>query len=207
VSLARCSGMEGQTVRKAINIILIVVLLALVLGLLLAIGAETDRPSVKASTGDIDIRLSREEIPGLVEIIKIWKLVDYLELKEEQLARFLPKFKELDDLRKKHYGNRREALAELRKLLEADSSEAQIKSALDHLRDIEAKYSQEEKQLEDTLNSILATKQQAQFVVFQDVYWRDMQRLVRNLRELSRLRERRLEPQPVPLRRKEEQNR
>ena len=207
MSLARCSGMEGQTVRKAINIILIVVLLALVLGLLLAIGAETDRPSVKASTGDIDIRLSREEIPGLVEIIKIWKLVDYLELKEEQLARFLPKFKELDDLRKKHYGNRREALAELRKLLEADSSEAQIKSALDHLRDIEAKYSQEEKQLEDTLNSILATKQQAQFVVFQDVYWRDMQRLVRNLRELSRLRERRLEPQPVPLRRKEEQNR
>ena len=193
--------------RKAINIILIAALLALVLGLLLAIGAETDRPSVKASTGDIDIRLSREEIPGLVEIIKIWKLVDYLELKEEQLARFLPKFKELDDLRKKHYGNRREALAELRKLLEADSSEAQIKSALDHLRDIEAKYRQEEKQLEDTLNSILATKQQAQFVVFQDVYWRDMQRLVRNLRELSRLRERRLERQPVPLRRKEERNR
>ena len=122
--------------RKTINVILIMALLALVLGLLLAIGAETNRPSTKNPAGRIDIRLSKEEIPKLVEIIRIWKLVDELELEEEQLVKFLPWFKESNDLRSKHYRSRRDAVAKLRELLEADSSEDRLKSAMVNADDI-----------------------------------------------------------------------
>lgn len=189
--------------RKIINVILIMVLLALVL-VLLAIGAETNRPSTKNPTGRIDIRLSKEEIPKLVEIIRIWKLVDELELEEEQLVKFLLWFKESNDLRARHYRSRRDAVAKLRELLEADSSEDRLKSAMDELKSIETKFHQKEKQLENTLNSILTVKQQAKYTVFRDVYKRDMQRLMRNLQELSNLREQPPKPQSTPLRRNRE---
>jgi hypothetical protein len=191
--------MEGETVRKVINVILIIVLLGLVLGLLLAIGAETDKPSARNHSGGIDIEISKEDIPKLVEIIRIWKLADELGLDDEQLLVFLPRFKELNDLRARYYISRRKAVSDMKKLLEANPSESQVKSAVDDLRNAETKFRREERQSEDKLNSGLTVKQQAKFVVFQDVYRRDMYRLMKNLQELSNLREQRLKPQPVPL--------
>lgn len=190
--------------RKVNSVILIAILLALVLGFLLTIGADTDNPGAKMPVEDIGIELSRKEIPKLVEIIRIWKLVDDLELKEEQLATFLPRFKELSDLRNKHYRSRREAVNKLRVLLEKNSPESKIEPAMDDFRKAEEQFLQKEKQLGDTLNSSLTVKQQAMFVVFQDVYRRDMQRLMRNLQELSRLKERRSRPQTVPSKEKKE---
>jgi hypothetical protein len=197
--------MEGRTVRKFVNTVLLMILLALVLGLLLAIGAETGKPGTEKRTEGMSIKLSKEEIPRLVEIIRIWKLVDELELKEKQLVGFLPKFKELNSLRAKHYRDRRNAVNKLRKLLEAGSSEDQLKSAMDELKNIEATFYQKHKQLQDALNSDLTVKQQAKFAVFQDKYRDDIRRLIRNLRELSNLREQRPKPQPMPSRGKKEE--
>lgn len=194
----RCS-MEGLTVRKVINIILIATVLAL--GVLLAIGAETGRPSASRSSRGIDIKLSKEEIPKLIEIIRIWKFVDELELKEEQLMEFLPRFKALDDLRIKYYTDRRRTVTELKKLLETDTSGDQLESAVGKLRKTKIEYRQKERQLADKLNSGLTIKQQAKFIVFQDGYRRDMYNLVRKLRELSELKEQgqQRKPQPIPL--------
>jgi hypothetical protein len=188
--------MEDRIVRRVANIILTIVLLALALGLLLAIAAETDKPDTEQHPEGMDVRLPREDIPRLFEIIRIWKLVDELGLKEEQLVGFLPKFKELDSLRRRYPRDRRDAINKLRKLLEADSSEDQLRSAMDELRNIEASFYQKHKQLEDTLNSDLTVKQQAKFAVFQDKYRDDIRRLIRNLRELSELRDQRPRPQP-----------
>ena len=174
--------------RKVINIILIMV--SLVLVLLMAVGAENDRPSAKKPARGIGIDLTREDIGRLVEIIRIWKIVDELKLKEEQLVEFLPRFKELNDLRFEHYRSGRKAVDELRKLLETNTSEDQIKLAMDDLRGAEMKFRQKERQLEDKLNSGLTIRQQAKFIVFQAGYWRDMGDLTRKLQELGNLRER-----------------
>ena len=191
--------------RKVINIISIIVLLALILGLLLAIGAETDKPSTKKPSGGIGIDLSKEDIPRLLRIIRIWKLVDELELKEEQLVEFLPRFKELNELRFEHSRSRRKAVDELKKLLETDSSQDHIKSVIDELRNSEIEFRQKERQLEDKLNSGLTIRQQAKFVVFQTVYWRDMQQLRRKLQELGNLRDQRPRPQTIPSRGEKEE--
>lgn len=174
--------------RKLVNAVLMVILLVLALSLLLAIGAKTDKPDTKNNPEGMDIKLSREEVPRLVEIIRVWKLVDELELKEQQLIGFLPKFKELDGLRAEYFRNRRNAVDNLRKLLEADSPEDQLRSAIDQLRNMEADFYQKQRRLEDTLNSELTVKQQAKLTVFHDKYRDDIRRLVRNLRELSDLR-------------------
>ena len=192
--------------KKVINIVLIMVLLVLISGLLLAIGEERDRPNTtdrqRRPGGDIDIELSKEDIPRLVEIIRVWKLVNELDLKEKQLMEFLPKLKELDELRFRHHRNRNEAIGKLRKLLESNTNDDQIKQAADTIKDLETKFRQKEQQLGDSLNSGLSIKQQAKYVVFQEEYWRDMQNLIRSLRELSDLREQKLKSQPTTLRKK-----
>lgn len=192
--------------RKIINITLIMALLALSLILLLAIGAnaQTDRQSRGRSSGGIDINLSKEDVPRLFEIIRIWKMVDELQLNDEQLQTFLPRFNELNDLKGKYYTQRREASNEMQKLLKANASESQLKSALEKYRGLEVKFRQKEKQLSAALNSGLSIKQQVKLINFEREYRRDMGRLMRNLRELSELREPQRKPQPVPLQQKKD---
>ncbi|MFC1716469.1 hypothetical protein ACFL6S_22565 [Candidatus Poribacteria bacterium] len=182
--------------RKIVNTVLIVVSLILVVGLLLDIGAETNSQEQRRPRG-ANISLSSEEIPHLVEIIRVWKLVDELGLNEEQLVKFLPKFKELNDLRSRYYGDRRETVNEISKLLEANASEDQLKPIADKFTDAEVNYYQTYNQLNDTLNANLTVKQRAKFIVFQDRYRSDIRRLIRTLRELSDQREPRSRPQPT----------
>ena len=153
--------------RMTIYTISVVALVAVFLGSLLAIGAETDKLSTKKPSKGIGIDLSKEEIPELVEIIRIWKLVDVLKLKEEQLVRFLPKERELGDLKKKRYDGWRTTRDELRKLLETDPSESQLKSALDAMEKKEAEFRQKEKQLQNERNAALTIHQKAKFIVFE----------------------------------------
>ena len=190
--------------RKIINIILIIASLVLIFGLLLAIAADNDKPSEQETNESMGISLSREEIPKLVEIIRIWKLVDELKLKEEQLLEFLPRFKELSDLTVNYYRNRREILHKLRTDLEGNPSEDEIRPIVNEFRDAEVKFRQRERELEDALNSSLTVRQQAKYALFRDSYRRDMNRLVRNLQELSKLRDRRMSHQPTLLKEKKE---
>ena len=131
-------------------------------------------------------------------------MVDELQLNDEQLQRFLPRFNELNDLKGKYYTQRRESSNEMQKLLKANASESQFKSALEKYRDLEVKFCQKEKQLSAALNSDLSIKQQVKLINFEHEYRRDMGRLMRNLRELSELREPQRKPQPVPLQQKKD---
>jgi len=189
-------------VRKVIKIILIMALLALALGMLLAIGANTNAQERRRTSEGIDINLSSEDVPRLFEIIRIWKIVEELELNDQQLQKFLPRFNELNDQRGKYYTKRREASKEMKNLLETNASESKLKSSLEKYRDLEVKFHQKERQLEETLNSDLSIKQQIKFISFEYEYRRDMGRLMRNLRELSEMRESQKPHQPVPLQQK-----
>ena len=171
--------------RKTINLVLIMASLALILGLVLTIGAETDDRRPERRNREMDISLTREEIPRLVEIIRIWKLVDELGLNEKQMTEFLPIFKELNDMRRKHYKDRRDAVKKMSELLEADTPDSQLKSATDDFRNAEVNYYRKYKELQDALNANLTVKQRVKYIVFEDKYRDDLRRLIRTLRGLS----------------------
>lgn len=183
--------------RKIVNTVLVAASLILVVGLVIEIGAESGNQERARRSRGINISLSSEEIPHLVEIIRVWKLVDELELNEGQLIQFLPKFKELNDRRSRYYRHRRDTVAEIGKLLEASASEAQLKPITDEFRSAEVDYYRTYSKLNDTLNANLSVKQQAEFIVFQDRYRSDVRRLIRTLRELSDQREEHSKPQPT----------
>ncbi len=187
--------------RRIFKIIPIIVPLFLFLGLLFAIGAQTGNPGTGEQSRS-NIELSKEDIPRIFEVIRIWKLVDDLELNEDQLLAFLPKFKEMEELRRKYYRDRHDSIKKMSKLLETNPTENQLKSAIDEFTKAEADFYQRYRKIRDSINSVLTIKQQAKFVVFEDKYRDDMRSLMRNLRDLSSLREQRLGHQPEPLKEK-----
>ena len=178
------------------------VALMTIIGLIYAISAEdksikTSEKNIsemlpKATTANID--LSQDDMPKLIEIIRIWKLIDSVELEkigEGKLVLFLAKYKQLDRIKFQYHKDRIDNIEKLKKLLDANASNEQIKLALNDLRKMDETFEQNEKQISDELNSILTPKQQAEFIVFQDTNWREMRQMVRSLKELSTLKEQR----------------
>jgi uncharacterized protein YjiS (DUF1127 family) len=188
--------------RKTINVTLLAILLVLTIGLIFAISAE-EKPSANTqSNNNPEINMSPNDVPKLIEIIRVWKLIDEVELDkigDEKLVKFLAKYRQLDKIRFDYHKDRVDSLEKLKKLLETNASDEQIKTALNDTKRIDETFAQREKQLLDTLNSSLTPKQQAEFIVFQDNHWQEMRQIVRNLKELSAIKERRLKNQPESL--------
>lgn len=196
--------------RKIVNTILIAVISFLFLGLLFAIGADIDSKMkpiqpINNNINNIDFQISKEEIPKLVEAIKIWKLIDELELNnfnEDKLTRLLVKYKQLETVRGEFWKNRGDAIKKLKKLIETNASEQQFKLALDELNRLETDFFEKDRQIKESMNTILTARQQAELIVFQETHWREMKDLVRNLEKISQLREKQLQNQQQPLSKK-----
>jgi hypothetical protein len=205
--------MGVYVMRKTINFALMVALFILILCLILAINADVKTNNSEPKTTNTDnnekkvteipnINLSPSDVPKLVEVIKVWKLMDDVELEklgDEKMIIFLIKYKQLEKIRFNYHREKGDAAQNLKKLLESSQSDDQIKTALENIKKIDSNFREKEKQFLDVLNSYLTPKQQAEFIVFQDNYWRDMRQMVRNLKELSSLRENSIKSQPEVL--------
>ncbi|MGB9596395.1 MAG: hypothetical protein ACPL7B_08950 [Candidatus Poribacteria bacterium] len=185
--------------QRIINIILMTLSFMIIVGLIFAISAEdksakeTDEKAVVAPPKPANIDISQDDVPKLVEIIRIWKLIDDVELEkigEEKLVLFLAKYKQLDKIRLQYHRNRMDHIEKLKKLLETDAKDSEIRVVLNELKKLDESFQQGERQILDELNQSLTPKQQAEFIVFQDTHWREMRQLIRNLKELSDLKER-----------------
>ena len=189
---------------KTINIILMSLLLIMIFGLIIAISAE-DKSAIKpvpTVADNSDVNLAPNDIPKLIEIIKVWKLIDEVELdkiSEDKLVKFLAKYRQLDQIRFKYHKDKMDSIEKMRKLLETNAPEEQIKSALNEIDKVDETFQQREKQMLDALNSNLTPKQQAEFIVFQDNHWREMKQMISGLKELSTIKERRLNYQTEAL--------
>ena len=161
-----------------------------------------ESPKQNASKDLPDINLSPSDVPKLMEALKLWKLIDDVELEkigDDKMMIFVAKYKQLEKLRFEYHNTRREAIKELQKFIDTNQSEQKIKSALDEIKNMDNNFREKDVQLTDVLNSYLTSSQQAKFIVFQDNYWRDMRQMMRNLKELSTLKENKMKYQPEVL--------
>ncbi|MBD3183679.1 hypothetical protein GF312_15415 [Candidatus Poribacteria bacterium] len=188
--------------RRTINIILTSIILIFALGLLIALEAQTSDKTKKRQPEPIDINISKEDMPRLVEIIRIWKMVDELDLEEDQLTFFLPRFKKYDKLISNYYRNRHNYIKDTKVLLESNATDIQLEEMIAKYRESEMDFFKEYRELSDELYSKLTVEQRAKFIVFQDEYRRDMRRLLKNLQDLNNLREQRMKHQPQTLEKK-----
>ena len=124
----------------------------------------------------------------MVETLRIWKMVDSLDLSEEQLIKLLPKLKEEKELRKEYGKARREALEGLGELLEEDEeevSEKEIKAQLKELEGIDSEFQGKTRALKDQIKKLLSVRQQAQFYIASQEFQKELRHM---LGEMKRMR-------------------
>ena len=124
--------------------------------------------------------LKREKASKMLETITLWKLVDGLKLTEEQLVKFLPKYREGKDLKKEYREKRKKVVEELKDLLQAKKVSARkIEAKLTQLEKMEDERRQKSKSLQKELKTILTPEQQARFILLQKQIGKEMMQQLR----------------------------
>ena len=141
-------------------------------------GAGADNPGVTPG-----------EVQRMFDAYALMQAQEQLKINDEQFAKFMPRFRALQEARRKTQGERTRIIIELRQLAAAASTdEAQIKAKLRALQDVDVQTADELRKSYESIDQVLDVKQQAQFRVFEEVMER------RKLDMISRARANRPRP-------------
>ena len=120
-----------------------------------------------------------------MHLIKLWRLVDELEVDEEQAATFFPVWSKHERERKEILERRKEAAEELSKLLDA-GSDKKVEDQLHKVRDIDSELQVLDRQFKERLSGVLSISQEARLLLFEDRFRIDLRHLVRDFQGMRR---------------------
>lgn len=118
-----------------------------------------------------------------IEDLRFLKLMETLELNEEQSETFLPIFYTFRKDMKSLHGERRALVDSLKEMAAGPDDEERIKSGLFRLRENQKQILARQNEFLTTCETILTTRQLARLVVFQERFERDMLESLREFRK------------------------
>ncbi len=126
----------------------------------------------------------REEVRKKIEAVRIWRLTEELKLDENTAAKLSAFLSSFDQQRRDIVREQMATMRELRHALKASKpDEAKLKAALDKLeKNRHAMGDIRDKEIAG-LKNILTTEQQARFLIFQQEFRHEMQRMIAGARE------------------------
>jgi len=126
-----------------------------------------------------DKQFFREELRERIEMIRMWKLVETLDLTEEQSMKFFPLMNEYDSARDE-YGMEQKRLIERldEELKSQEPDEKELQAILDSLSEIREKQFAEETEYYNQVKGILTVEQQAGLLVFKRDFAEEVRRLI-----------------------------
>jgi hypothetical protein len=129
------------------------------------------------------------EIQRMFDAYALVQAQEQLQLTDEQYARFLARFKMLQDTRRRSLDERTRAITDLRRMLAPAArqpEESEIKSRLQILAGIEARAVTDVSKAREGVDEVLDTRQQALFRVFEEQMERRKLELVTRARQANR---------------------
>ena len=148
------------------------------------LGGGGDAPAVTPGVSPGDVQ-------RMFDAYALVQAQEQLKIGDEQFAKFMPRFKALQEARRKTQADRGQIIVELRRLSMATPlDEAQVKEKLRALQDVDARAAGEVQKSYESIDQVLDLKQQAQFRVFEEVMER------RKLDMIARARASRPRPKP-----------
>ena len=146
-----------------------------------------------------DQPVSPAELQRLFDSFAVVQAQQFLGMNDEQYARFLPKFLALQTARRQLLQQRTRVLNMIRKALNENQADDQLKDALKLLQDIEDRGAAETRKAQDAVDQVLDLRQQARFRVFEEQMERRKLELVTRARQANRANNpNRQLPQPQP---------
>lgn len=159
-------------------------LIAVGLSLLTAASAAAQTPPPPA-TGDPGI--SPAELQRMFDAYALMQAQEQLKISDESYTRFLPRFKALQDTRRKALVERTRRIMDLQRLgSDPQSDENLIKQRLGELRDFEARAADDVSKAYDAIDQILDVRQQAKFRAFEEQMERRKLELISRARQSAR---------------------
>jgi len=147
----------------------------------------------RGGTPDAPAGVSPGDVQRMFDAYTLMQAQEQLKIGEEQFAKFMPRFKALQEARRKTQADRGQIIVELRRLSMATPlDEAQIKEKLRALQEIDSRSVTDLKKSYESIDQVLDLKQQAQLRVFEEVMER------RKLDMIARARASRARPKTPP---------
>lgn len=126
----------------------------------------------------------REEIRKRIELIRMWKLTEELDLTEEIGGKLFPILHKYDEKRMALNKERDGIMNQLRKALENEaSSDEAIEGVMDKLEKNTLAELDLMRQQRKELKGILSPRQQAKFILFQREFHREVRKIIAEARE------------------------
>ena len=118
-----------------------------------------------------------------VQFLKMWRLVDQLEIDVDQAAVLFPLLsqhhRKMDEMRDR----RKQAARELRHLLGGESpKDSELLAAMEKVADLESRLRVTDDEFKQRLESHLTVRQRAKLVLFSDHFRRDLREMVEGMR-------------------------
>lgn len=129
-------------------------------------------------------RPMQRQIRKRIETIKIWKLTEELNLTEQQSEKFFPAYNKFKDEMKATETERRRVIERLDELtIKEKPSADEINKLLDELEDLDRNINTVKEVFRGKLKDILTIRQIGRLYVFEVMFQRQIQEIVRDIRK------------------------
>lgn len=126
----------------------------------------------------------RQRIRENIETLRMWKLLEALDLSSEQSTRFLAVLKDLQDAKKAFEERRREHLSELEAALESEKKdEKKLREALDGLESARKQFQIDLENFMERSKAMLTLEQRARMHLFEERFERRLKETIHRMRE------------------------
>src|SRR2546423_6346813 len=133
-----------------------------------------------------DATVPPAELQRLFDSYALVQAQQFLNLSDEQYARFLPRFMALQAARRQALQQHTRVLNEMRRLVNDGGSDDQIKAALKQLQDVDERGDADARKAEEAVDQSLDLRQQARFRIFAEQMERRKLELVTRARQANR---------------------
>jgi hypothetical protein len=140
-----------------------------------------------AVAGGAEPGVSPAEVQKMFDAYALMQAQEQLKIGDEQFARFLTRYKALQDIRRKAVQEHARLVMELRRLLNGPQpDEAQLKGRMAGLQELEGRSAADIRKAHEAVEQVLDVTQQAKFRVFEELMERRKLELVMRARQANR---------------------
>ncbi len=118
-----------------------------------------------------------------IENLRLLKLLETVDLNEEQSAKFIPLFQRYRKDFKELLDQRRDLVDHLADLVDSNASDAELNAGVQKLIDLKKKMEQQQADFINDCRGILTPKQLARLVIFQERFEREILQSIREFRQ------------------------
>jgi len=137
------------------------------------------------SVAPLQAQVGPDQGPRPYERIERWKkvrMIEFLDLSEDQSSRFFARLNEHDKQRRALQAAKTEALDRLERLLRNRAGEDEYPEAFNAVLDVQQKMGEEDRAFFESLKNLLTVEQQAKFLLFQRQFERQLRDALRQMR-------------------------